>query len=137
MDSLTQLKKVREDRQLTLHDVSDVLRISVEYLDALERKDYGKLPERVYTIGFLRNYANYLDLNSEDLVRQFRSAMKGENESLGPEDVSKSSFVANLRGKFWWAKLLRCSERIVQAEIMYFVLIVVLLILAIDFLLGH
>ena len=47
-------------------------KIRVRYLGALERGDYRELPGAVYTKGFLRNYAIYLGLDPEDVLRQWR-----------------------------------------------------------------
>src|SRR2546423_15255697 len=47
-------------------------KIRARYLSALERGDYRELPGAVYTKGFLRNYAIYLGLDPEDVLRQWR-----------------------------------------------------------------
>ena len=47
-------------------------KIRARYLGALERGDYRELPGAVYTKGFLRNYALYLGLDPEDVLRQWR-----------------------------------------------------------------
>src|SRR5207248_11009637 len=39
-----------------------------ERLQALESGDYQSLPGTVYTKGFLRNYAEYLNLDPEEMV---------------------------------------------------------------------
>ena len=47
-------------------------KIRARYLDSLERGDWKALPGAVYTKGFLRNYALYLGLDPEDVLRQWR-----------------------------------------------------------------
>jgi cytoskeletal protein RodZ len=59
-------------------------KIRVRYLSALERGDYRDLPGAVYTKGFLRNYAIYLGLDPEDVLRQWR---RERGEQTAPEPV--------------------------------------------------
>ena len=47
-------------------------KIRAKYLEALEAGDYAELPGAVYTKGFLRNYAVYLGLDADEVVRQWR-----------------------------------------------------------------
>jgi hypothetical protein len=49
-----------------------VTKIRARYLAALERGDYREVPGAVYTKGFLRNYAIYLNLDPEDVLRLSR-----------------------------------------------------------------
>jgi len=61
-------------------------KIRVRYLSALESGDYRDLPGAVYTKGFLRNYAIYLGLDPEDVLRQWRRE-RGEATAPEPEIV--------------------------------------------------
>jgi cytoskeletal protein RodZ len=47
-------------------------KIRARYLEALERGDWPALPGAVYTKGFLRNYALYLGLDPEQVLRDWR-----------------------------------------------------------------
>lgn len=62
------LKKEREARYLTLEKASEVTRIRVIYLQALEADDYSALPSAAQGRGFLRNYAEYLELNIDEMI---------------------------------------------------------------------
>lgn len=76
------LKSTRGSRNETLEAVSHALRISEAYLEALESDDRDRLPEQVYTIGFLKTYAQYLNLDQDTLVvkfkKQFLQSVKSE-----------------------------------------------------------
>jgi cytoskeletal protein RodZ len=61
-------------------------KIRVRYLSALERGDYRDLPGAVYTKGFLRNYAIYLGLDPDDVLRQWRRE-RGEQSAPEPAIV--------------------------------------------------
>jgi cytoskeletal protein RodZ len=65
------LRAQREKKGITLEQAASDTRIREKFLKALEDSDYQTLPGTVYTKGFLRNYAEYLELNSEELVVQF------------------------------------------------------------------
>jgi len=67
-----QLKKTRKSHHLTLEMVAEATRIRLAYLQALENDDFETLPSSVQARGFLRNYAQYLELDLEQLVEELR-----------------------------------------------------------------
>jgi cytoskeletal protein RodZ len=66
------LRDARERKGVDLHRAERDTKIRARYLAALERGEYAELPGAVYTKGFLRNYALYLGLDPEDVIRQWR-----------------------------------------------------------------
>lgn len=71
-----QMKKVREERRLSLVEISRNIRVQVKYLEYLENGDYIKLPAQVYVKGFLRNYAIFMGINSQNLIKQYEREQK-------------------------------------------------------------
>jgi cytoskeletal protein RodZ len=69
------LKRAREYRHLTLEKAADATRIRLQYLRALEADDFSAMPSPVQARGFLRNYADYLGLDLEQMVEELRSAV--------------------------------------------------------------
>lgn len=67
-----QLRMAREAKGMELEEVAEITKIRSKYLQALEEKNYCVLPGGVYTVGFLRSYARFLDLDAESLVNTFR-----------------------------------------------------------------
>jgi hypothetical protein len=65
------LRAQREKKGITLEQAASDTRIREKFLKALEDSDYQTLPGTVYTKGFLRNYTEYLELDTEELVVQF------------------------------------------------------------------
>jgi len=61
------LSQARQARDISIADASDRLRIRGNYLQALESGDWTPLPEEVYVMGFLRQYASLLgvDISSD------------------------------------------------------------------------
>jgi cytoskeletal protein RodZ len=62
----------RERKGVDLYRAERDTKIRSRYLAALEHGEYAELPGAVYTKGFLRNYALYLGLDPEDVIRQWR-----------------------------------------------------------------
>lgn len=67
------LKVVRERRGLALADVSARLRIRRPYLEAIEGGAFGELPGAVYISGFLRQYADFLGLEAEQVLKTYQA----------------------------------------------------------------
>jgi cytoskeletal protein RodZ len=65
------LVAARERKGVDLYRAERDTKIRVRHLAALERGDYRELPGAVYTKGFLRNYALYLGLDPDDVIRQW------------------------------------------------------------------
>jgi cytoskeletal protein RodZ len=66
------LVEARERKGVDVYRAERETKIRAKYLEALEAGDYGELPGAVYTKGFLRNYALYLGLEPDEVVRQWR-----------------------------------------------------------------
>ena len=53
--------------------VASYLRIRADHIKAMEAYDLSKLPSRAYTLGFVRAYANYLELDADECVKRFKT----------------------------------------------------------------
>jgi cytoskeleton protein RodZ len=71
------LLRAREDYGQDLRSVSDSLRIRYIYLLAIEEGRFDDLPGATYAVGFVRTYADYLGLDSEEIVRRFKAEVEG------------------------------------------------------------
>ena len=67
------LKKTRESKEIDLDRASREISIEKRYLQGLEAEDNGVFPGDAYMIGFLKNYADYLELDSEFILKLFRN----------------------------------------------------------------
>jgi len=65
------LRRERERQELTVQDVEQGTSIRSIYIEALEKGEYSKLPGEVYAKGFVKNYANFLNLDGEALSKEF------------------------------------------------------------------
>ena len=73
------LRREREIRGISLKEIADATKISKRFLDAIERNDHKTLPAPVFTRGFVREYARYLGLNSEEMVNRYNYAASGDD----------------------------------------------------------
>ncbi len=69
------LRRTRLHYGRSLEDVESVLRIRTSLLEALEADDSSKLPGRVYAIGFIRSYAEYLGLDGDQIVALYKQQL--------------------------------------------------------------
>lgn len=66
------LREARNRRKVDLSEVEAAIKIRVRYLQAIENEEWDALPGGPYTRGFIRTYANYLGLDGERLVDDYR-----------------------------------------------------------------
>jgi hypothetical protein len=65
------LRAAREARGLDLRDAAQQTRISISYLKAIEDEDFSKLPGKVFVKGFLKNYAKFLGLPEDEVMKRY------------------------------------------------------------------
>ncbi len=86
MDSYGELlKEAREAKNLTHDSISREISIDKKYLVGLEEEDSGVFPGEPYLVGFLKNYAEYLNLDSQLLLKLYHN--KKIQESPVPEGL--------------------------------------------------
>ncbi len=89
----TELRVERQRRQLTIQDVSLMLRIQQSHLSALEEGRTHDLPGPTYVIGFLRSYSEFLGLDGEEIIRQYKleeTITPGTRTLVFPEPVEEA-----------------------------------------------
>ncbi|PSJ17351.1 helix-turn-helix domain-containing protein [Nitrosomonas supralitoralis] len=63
------LRKARIMRNMSVEDVSRQLRLSVQQIEAIENENFEKLPGTTFLRGFIRNYANLVQLDPMPLLQ--------------------------------------------------------------------
>lgn len=96
------LKRIRESRNLTIDAVAAKTKISLSYLNAIEKSRFDDLPGDVFTKGFLRTYARFLSIDEKDIidrynqwVREFRAPDKKAEETIPKEEEKKGDAAEN------------------------------------------
>lgn len=70
------LKKNREQKQMTLGEVSRVTRISIPSLEAIEHGRYDELPGEVFVRGFLRSYAQAVGVMPQEILAKYTQSRR-------------------------------------------------------------
>ena len=78
----SQLRQAREARSLSLDDIAQATHIKLHYLEALEADRFEALPSAAQLRGFLRAYADFLTLNSSELLKAL------DNDSMEVTDIA-------------------------------------------------
>jgi len=68
------LKKSREQKRMSVTEVSRVTRIPVTTLDALEADRFDDLPGEVFVRGFLKSYAQAVGLAPSEVLARYTSS---------------------------------------------------------------
>lgn len=79
------IKKIRNERCLSFSEISKHTGIRAKYLQAFEDGDVNSLPSLVYTHGFLRAYARYLEEDPEKFIALFEREREIANHLISKE----------------------------------------------------
>lgn len=89
------LKKSRLKNKIDLRSVAEELNIQVSVLKRIENNDFSDRLDLVYLIGHIRAYAKLLDLNENEVVKQFKDQNLFDKEDLIdelPKPLERSNF---------------------------------------------
>lgn len=89
------LRKTREEKNLDLDRIAREISIEKRYLEALENEDTGIFPGEAYLAGFLRNYASYLELDTEFVLKLYR------NKQIQESGVPEGLYAKPKGSQFW------------------------------------
>ena len=101
------LRKARQRKGEDLAQISAVLKIRKDYLDALEESKFEAIPGRAYIIGFVRAYAQYLGLDPAECIDRVKREIAGRGDGReGNVEVSSPRERKLPPGGMWLAILL-------------------------------
>jgi cytoskeleton protein RodZ len=89
------LRAARLRAGVDLRDVAEALRIRYPYLQAIEDGRFADLPGPTYALGFVRAYADFLELDGKEIVRQFKDEGQGLSRRqtlVFPEPLQEGRF---------------------------------------------
>lgn len=84
----TILRRCREFHEISLEEASETTKIGISHLKALEEDRIKDFANQAYLKGFLRIYATYLGLNSDDIARMYEKLFGVK------DDIDQSRFAA-------------------------------------------
>src|SRR4051794_19582598 len=78
------LREARMRQKIDIADVESATKIRAKYLRALENEEFGLLPGPTFAKTFLRSYAEYLGLDGQLLVEEYRVQHEPRGEEFAP-----------------------------------------------------
>jgi cytoskeleton protein RodZ len=86
------LKQIREQRGITLDQVSLSTKIGVRFLRALEDEHFEQLPGGIFNKGFVRSYARMIGTDEEQAIADYLAASE-ERQPKPPPEVAAASLI--------------------------------------------
>jgi cytoskeleton protein RodZ len=85
MDEIgARLREARMRLKVDINEVETRTKIRAKYLRAMENEEWDLLPGEVYIRSFLRTYADYLGLDSRELLDDFRRRYESPSDHEAP-----------------------------------------------------
>jgi cytoskeletal protein RodZ len=85
------LQEARLEKCLSLDEVAQQTKIRYNFLSAIEKGEYSKLPSVAYAQGFVRNYARFLGLPEKETLALFRREFdENKNFNVLPNSLTKN-----------------------------------------------
>lgn len=116
------LREARVRRNLTLQQVEEDTKIRVKYVQAMENEDFDVMPGATYVKGFLRTYSEYLALDPEVMLDEYRS---------------RGVKTAEIQEPFGGVSMLGAPRRHRGRNTVVFVAVICLLVLGVIWILGR
>ena len=96
----SQLKSVRSSKGLTLEQCSDITKIPISFLIALENRDFSSLPAKIYSEFHIKKYFSFLGINPSECLQEYKSSISELNfdekdENKKQEENEYFSFLIN------------------------------------------
>jgi cytoskeleton protein RodZ len=96
------LRRERVRRNLDLDRVSRELKISARLLGAIEEERFEKLPGGVFTKSFVRQYAQFLGLDEDEIVGELQRALEPAGSPQPLSEIAKPELEISMpRVKGW------------------------------------
>ncbi len=92
------LKRERELRGISLHEIAKTTKISVRFLEAIEKNRFDVLPEGVFRKSFIKSYAKYLGMNEEQILHEYDLEVQLSTASQSPPEKSSVSLSESSAG---------------------------------------
>ena len=74
------LHRRRESLEISLSEAEQATRIRGSYLEAIESGNYDELKDDVYSKGYVRNYADYLGLETKPIIKIYERERAAQRE---------------------------------------------------------
>src|ERR1700683_4517681 len=92
------LRRERQRRNMELDQVSQELKISSRFLQAIEEENFDRLPAGVFAKSFVRQYARMLGLDEEEAANEVQRALSPPATAV-PQFASGASLTTSAAQK--------------------------------------
>ncbi len=99
------LHEARMQARLSAEQVAETLNLSIQQIAALEENDFARLPGPTYVRGYLRNYAQLLGLQPEEIIESYAS-VNGTYPATRPSTLTPEREVTTRDGAVRFATFL-------------------------------
>ena len=86
------MRRLREEKGVSLRQIADATKISIGALEALERNDISRLPGGIFSRAFVRSYAIEVGLDPEETVRDFMLQFPHDSVTAGSPNAPQRPF---------------------------------------------
>ena len=104
----TMFKEKREEMHLSIKEIENATSIRMTYLQAIEEGMIDKYISPVYALGFIKQYASFLGLDEEKLLKDNAKAFSMNSKApefdygLGTIEVRNTHGITKKRSNFVW-----------------------------------
>jgi len=84
-----ELRKAREDNDITLQQMAAKTRIDIKFLEAIDNGNFSFLPS-IYVRAFIKQYAKTVGLDEEEAIKNYEAAKQGKlAEKVDAEEIKE------------------------------------------------
>ncbi len=121
------LRELREQKGLTLKDISEITKINIRYLEFLEENNFSFLPE-VYVRSFLKNYLKAINVDEREFIDALNEILHPIEYSIAElKEVKQTPEISKERKHFPIRFLIGKSNVFTPRNIVFFIIAVILL----------
>lgn len=84
------LKEARTEKGYTLDDLQEITKIQKRYLVGIEEGNYSSMPGSFYVRAFIKQYAEAVGLNANEILEQYRADIPSSQVSEVAQSFSQS-----------------------------------------------
>jgi cytoskeletal protein RodZ len=84
------LKEARTEKGYTLEDLQEITKIQKRYLVGIEEGNYSSMPGSFYVRAFIKQYAEAVGLNANEILEQYRADIPNSQASEVAQSFSQS-----------------------------------------------
>jgi len=82
------LQEARLKKQLTPSQVAEITRMKVQLVEDLEKDDFHRIAATIYGKGFIKLFAECVDLDPKPLIADYVRSVEGDKPSLIPDGAT-------------------------------------------------